>query len=169
MQDLFDKARSFSGLDDGTRGKGTHPYFAPSDEPLSWNTKGQMVTLDAAIYALHVYCMRVAFRSFASTLRQKLVGIGQAFEGWVAQKVALKFLSQAANKFLDTVKQIQTFVVEEDTQKGIEQAIRRQSVKVQRELKELYLGKGKPRKRRRTKTVWSRHFTPYQRIKPRKK
>lgn len=167
------KMKALGATDAAARRLGTHPYFAPSDEPLSWQTKGKCVRLDDAIYALHVMCARIAFRSLTSTIRQKIVAIGQSLENWVAFKVASRFLGPIANRFLTMVSVWQTQFREEAAQQEVEKAIRRQSLNVQRDIfKNHIMGSGKAKKRtgkRRTKTVWSRHFTPYKRIKPRKK
>lgn len=143
----------------------THPYFPPSDEPLGWQTTGRCVRLDVAIYALHIFAARVAFRSFTTLVRQKkdtlkaqLVRLAASF---LAGKIAGQFFAPIYSNFNVWKSQFDA----EEEQKQIESAIRRQSLKAQRELFQNALGKSK--RQRKTRQVMSRHKTPYQR-KPNK-
>lgn len=166
LDEIEAKARAFAGLahEDNTHGL---PYFAPSDEPLSWDVKGKTVRLDVAMNAIHIFCARIAFRSLTGAIKQKIIALEKGVLNWLEAKAFLKALGTAGTQLLSTLRTVQQIFDEIESQKVIEQAIRRQSLKIQRDLKEQWLGKGKPTKRRRTKTVWSRHFTPYQRKKRR--
>jgi len=169
LTDLINKARAFAGQDDG-QGKGTHPYFAPSDEPLTWQTKGKVVRLDVAIYALHVFAARVAFRSFAGQMRQQWVALERAVATWVTGKAVflgvVKLVSKkAAQKLVQAVTIIEEQFRIERVQQDRERAIRRQSLNVQRDVLKNVMGQSK--RQRRTRLVLSRHPSPPQR-KPNK-
>lgn len=156
LSELEAKAREFVGLENEDNAHG-QPYFAPSDEPLQWKTDGQMVRLDVAINAIHIFAARIAFRTFPGAIRQRLVKLQTSVRNFVERKVIIKALGKAGGQVLDTLNTIRTVFDAIEAQKEIEGAIRRQSIKIQRDLKGQYLGKGKRRRKKRTQLVWSRN------------
>lgn len=145
-----------------------HASFAPSDEPLTWDQSG-LVRLDVAIYAVHLYCARLTFRSFAHQANERVKTAVVALAEFVGRKLVLK----AASGLVTAVKillSVLTLVIEswrvDLGNKEVEKAIRRQSLITMREVLRLKLKPGT--RKRRTDYVLSRHETPRQRM-PNKK
>lgn len=132
-------------------------YFKPSDEPTTWQTKGKLVRLNVAIHAMHLFVAHVQFRSLTHTVTVKLNyterRIAEMAEVWLAGKLS----KAVVGKVLNVLNIIGELWQAERAQKEAEAAIRRWSLKMQRELKEAYMGAGKQPHRRHKKRVWSRH------------
>ena len=160
---------SFEELKEAAR-EGTaprHAYDAQSDEPLGWDTSG-VVRLDVAIYAVHLYTARLSFRSIARLCRIRTL----ALAAQISASAALFFGKRAVSKHLFVqllVEFIGALVLTAARTKWeaeIEQAIRRNSIIAQREVRRLIL-KASTKRKRSTDYVLSRHETPRQR-KPNK-
>jgi hypothetical protein len=69
-----------------------HAHYPPSDEPLSWDTKGKVVTLSAAIMTAHLVTARLIFGGFRSICDQALRiatnRIKDKVDSLIAQKAA---------------------------------------------------------------------------------
>ncbi len=144
-----------------------HAHTAPSDEPLSWDTKGKVVTLDHAIMATHMMADNLIFGSFRSIIDQALrivaskvlakledVGLSYIAKETRISKSTLNLALQLGQVFDENrnqeVKEIKLRKVALDTQRGLWKAA--------------LIQRGE---RKRTRRVLSRHKTPRQR-KPHK-
>lgn len=160
LQNLIDAGIQAAANADN-RNHRTHPYFSPSDEPLGWQTKGRCVRLDVAIYALHIFAAKTAFRSFSGLVRQKQDGVLRQLIRSAGAFLAAKVAGEFFRTIFDSVNVLRGQFDAEKAQQDFEAAIRRQSIQVQRELLQNVLGQAK--RPRKTRLVMSRHKTPYQR------
>lgn len=133
-----------------------HPRTAPSDEPLGWQSDhNKLVRLDDAIMACHLMTARVAFKSLPGIIRQQIhalkIGILRVIGNYIIKRLA--GVALRAPKFV--TKEIVDFIKADAIELENEKAIRRQSIRVMRDLRTRILFKNSHRVRK-TKLVFTR-------------
>lgn len=136
------------------------PYFPPSDAWTGYK-RGRLVRLDIAKYAIHLAAARIFFRPLAHVIEVRIEKAKESIGVMAAEAGSLVFLKG----FLGFAFRITLDLIEiwktETLQRELEQSIRLNIARVQRDLN----GDGLKQvsKKKRTKTVHSRHQTPRQR------
>lgn len=140
-----------------------HAHFPPSDEPLSWDTKGRAVTLDMAIMAAHLMTGRLIFGGVRSLMAQG-VRLAQAkIQEKVTDMIGLELgTALGASKRVASLAFEMVQIWDDDWAQGVlELKIRRESLTAQRDLWHSALAQRTTR--RRTKRVLTRHASKKQR------
>lgn len=139
-----------------------HAYFAPSDEPLQWRAeiRGKLVRLDVAIMAAHVLGARGAHRGVAKVMGGIVSSLKRSIGEWIfntglAKLGGLIVIFKGIASAVSAITAIAETVSSISVQRGIEAHIRAESLKAQKELKALALGRSK--RRRMTRLVRTRH------------
>lgn len=145
-----------------------HARLPPSDEPLGWaKDRNKLVRLDHAIMACHVLVARVAFGSLPAMARQRLFD----FKRSLVERVAFALIKKAAGLALKAPKylydEVTGYLKADSMELEAEQAIRRQSIRIMRDLRKQILFQG-VNPRRKTKLVFTRNPGPPQRRPNRK-
>jgi hypothetical protein len=140
-----------------------HAHFAPSDEPLTWDTKGKVVTLDAVIMAAHLMTARLVFGGVRSIVDQALRVAGARLKATAdnlaeAEIATVLGIGKRTMAFADFMLNL----FDADQQEiAVEQKIRKESIDAQRDLWKTALAQR--RSRRPTSRVLTRHASPKQR------
>lgn len=133
-----------------------HAYYAPSDEPLGWDTSG-VVRVDVVIHALRIAHARVALYAVPRMVRRRLDTFKRrVLEAGAKQGVKVA-LGVAAKRLLAVLTAgYEVFQVIE-MEKEIEAAVRRASIRTMRELLRAKLNKTGTDASRKVKRVASRN------------
>lgn len=139
-------------------------YYPPTDEQLSWkDVNNKLVRLDVAKLAIHLVTARIAFKAMPTVsgiIIGKITGkVKEKSEEWLLSRTLRKLpgakLLESFARFI-----IDTFFAAR-TQKSLELTIKMETLGGMKGIRALVM-RHKP-KRKHTKTVFSRHWTPQQR------
>jgi hypothetical protein len=143
--------------------------LAPSDEPLSWKSKGTLVRLDVAIMAAHLFAARVHGGKLLSIVDIALAKVESTVGSWLSNRLFLGLLGllRVPLKFAQQIAAIADLIRQDEAQAAKEKAIRDASITAMRDVWNSRLF-ARRKGQRRTKRVLTRHYQPRQR-KPNKK
>lgn len=141
-----------------------HARTEPSDEPLGWKADdNKLVRLDHAVMACHIVVARIAFKSIPAMIRQRVfdfkVGLAKKVAFWLAQKL-LGLILSGPRRLVDEVS---AYLKADQAELEVELAIRRQSIRVMRDLRKNILFASERGGVRKTKLVLTRHPSKPQR------
>lgn len=136
------------------------PYTLPSDEPLTWDTRG-VVQLHAAKMAAQLLAGRISQRIVPAVIEARLAATMFAINGYVGGKLTARGVPKLA-WFVSLLQEVIRIWGDGKIEAIIEAAIRRNSLEIRRELLSLKLG-GKKARVVKTCWVYSRKHTPKQR------
>lgn len=140
-----------------------HAQTPPSDEPLSWDRKGKVVTLDAAIMAAHLTTDRLICGGFRSIVDQALRLTANKLQTKL-EDLAITELSKVTGLWKRTVSfafDLGHVFNDEYIQLSKERDIRKTALDGQRDL--FHTSLSQRRSTRPTRRVLSRHNTKKQR------
>lgn len=144
--------------------KSDQTYLAPSDEPLSWDKKNKLVTLDVAIMACHLMVARTGLGKIRDIIQVAIDEAESRATNWALEKATKTLIGalQLTAKAFTAVNKWRGFFGAEAQQRQREEAIRFASLTSQREIfaSRLFAGNGG---RRRWRDVSSRIKTPSKR------
>ncbi len=144
-----------------------HDYFAPSEEPLEWKTKGRAVRMDVVIMAIHLLCARYAFRGVPGLLQQAArIGANKAKGFAISYALKTAEAGARATKVVNQIGNLADVLDKTTVERAKEGKIRIETIKI---LRDLYKNNLLPQRSRgrRVQLVASRHKTKVQR-KPNK-
>lgn len=139
-------------------------YFAPSDEPLQWTElKTKLIRADVAVLAIHLVAARVAFKAFPAMQQIILAAfIGKSLKAGddLAEKAARKELP-GIGWVRALTAQIIGIVKDSIVQAQLEKTMRAECLGGMRAIRAHTMKHRN--KHRKTKEVFSRHYSPKQR------
>ncbi len=140
-----------------------HAHTAPSDEPLSWDTRGKCVTLDHAVMAAHLMTEKLIFGGFRSIVDQLLRVIGTKLENKITDlaESLVAEITGAWKKNVAFAVDLGQVYNDNFQQESKERQIRKDSLDAQRSLWKNALAQRKSK--RKTRRVLTRHASPKQR------
>ncbi len=152
-----------AAIEKATTDKG-QTFYPPSEEQLGWtdvNTK--LVRLDVAILAVHLITARVAFKAFpkaSQIILGKIIGKVQEKAGEWAEKKAAKEIPKS-NVLVGLMNFILSTVRSAVISKSLELTIKNETFGGMKAIRAICLAH--KAKKKRTRTVQTRHYSPRQR------
>lgn len=140
-----------------------HAHFAPSDEPLGWDTRGKVVTLDAAIMAAHLMTARLIFGGMRSIVDQALRIAFNKIQSKAQELMAADAaaISGVGKRTVGLALEMVNVFDGDINERAKEQKIRKEALDAQRDLWRTALAQ--KRSKRKTARVLTRHAQPKQR------
>lgn len=135
-----------------------HPHYVTSSEPLAWELKG-LVRVDVVVMALRLMTWRITTRSLPGMIRQRLFTYKRLILESVVEFAVKKVATAAFGKLISRIKIAADVWVLDRMEAEKESGIRRAAIAAMRDVFKNRM-KSKKKKRRRVKSVASRHQTP---------
>lgn len=132
-------------------------YYPPNSDQLLWETKGKVVRLDVAVYAVHLACARIYFKPMVHLERVNLEKLKETAVTLAAVGTTFALLSGAIGFIVRII--IDLFHVWSliGQQQLLEKSIRTNMLKVMKDVKDDTLAQKS--KLKKTRSVSSRHPT----------
>lgn len=121
---------------------------------------GKLVRLDVVIMASHLMIARICVRSLPQAVEERIFSFKEYVGKLAANYVLAKTIFAAAKGALAVINYVGNVFEAEVVALQVENAVRRNGLRTQREMSELFMGAGKKRHRRRARWVATRGKHP---------